>query len=71
MVMLVTLIDAVGGKALNAPSLYALDMRAALLRGQIWRPLTAASYLGPISMHWATNIYFMIMYGANMENDNG
>jgi Der1-like family len=42
-----------------------------LLNLELWRPLTSAVYLGPISMHWATNLYFLVQYGSHLEAVNG
>lgn len=35
-----------------------------LIDEQLWRPVTAAAFLGPPSMSWLSNLYFLIQYGA-------
>jgi membrane associated rhomboid family serine protease len=38
---------------------------------QLWRPFTSSAYFGPPSMSMANNIYFLIRYGQNLENEFG
>lgn len=46
------------------PSYFLLDPVATVAGLQLWRPFTAAAFLGPPSMSWASNIYFLHQYGA-------
>ena len=38
---------------------------------EIWRPLTAMSYLGGPSMSMANSLYFLVRYGQTLETMNG
>jgi hypothetical protein len=67
-VLLLTLVDLVGGEAVS--ELFTVDW-GKTFKGQFWRPFTGTAFLGPLSMHWATNLYFLLIHGARMENDNG
>ena len=40
-------------------------------QGQLWRPLTAAMHLGKVDMGMASQIYFLISYGQEMERQDG
>lgn len=46
------------------PAYFVLDPVATIAGLQLWRPFTAAAFLGPPSMSWASNIYFLHQYGA-------
>jgi hypothetical protein len=46
------------------PYYFLLDPVATVAGLQLWRPFTAAAFLGPPSMSWASNIYFLHQYGA-------
>jgi hypothetical protein len=53
---------------LPAPELLGLDSSRLY---EIWRPITAVSYLGAPSMSMASNIYFLIKFGQSLESVNG
>jgi len=53
------------------PNMLALDPMAALLGLQFWRPLTSALFLGGLNMQMATSLYFLGMYGQELEKDRG
>eukprot|EP00611_Tribonema_gayanum_P016142 TRINITY_DN2814_c0_g1_i1.p1 TRINITY_DN2814_c0_g1~~TRINITY_DN2814_c0_g1_i1.p1 ORF type:complete len:335 (-),score=126.38 TRINITY_DN2814_c0_g1_i1:50-1054(-) len=55
----------------DAKEVFVASWPRTILNLELWRPLTAAMYLGPISMHWATNVYFLITYGSHLEAVNG
>ncbi len=38
---------------------------------QLWRPLTSACFLGKVDMSMATQIYFLVQYGQEMERQDG
>lgn len=38
---------------------------------ELWRPLTSIVYLGPLSMSWLTNVYFLTQHGTRLEVDSG
>jgi hypothetical protein len=48
------------------PAFLVVDLPRTLLRGQVWRPFTAAAFLGPPSMSWLSNIYYLVQYGEFM-----
>lgn len=52
------------GTVVIDPSYFLLDPMATVAGLQLWRPFTAAAFLGPPSMSWASNIYFLHQYGA-------
>lgn len=45
------------------PTLLVLDLGRTVRGLQIWRPFTAAAFLGTPSMSWLTSTYFMVQYG--------
>jgi hypothetical protein len=53
------------GTLIIDPSYFLLDPVATVAGLQLWRPFTAAAFLGPPSMSWASNIYFLHQYGAS------
>lgn len=42
-----------------------------VLYGEVWRPLTAASFLGPPSVSWLMSGYYLFEYGSNLERAYG
>ena len=48
-----------------------LDLVSTFFRFQVWRPLSAASFLGTPSMAWATSIYLLVKYGTELEREVG
>jgi derlin-1 len=38
---------------------------------ELWRPFTAASFLGPVSISWLMNAYFLFEYGSTLERAYG
>lgn len=38
---------------------------------ELWRPLTSLIYLGPLSMSWLTNVYFLTQHGTRLELVSG
>jgi Derlin-1 len=67
--VLCTLTGALGGETVQG--LMALDPIQTLYGFQLWRPLTAASFLGPPSMQWIYNGYYMYQYGTQLERAYG
>jgi hypothetical protein len=53
---------------LPAPVLFSLDLSKLY---QLWRPITAVSYLGAPSMSMANSLYFLLRYGQTLEEANG
>uniref|UniRef100_A0A7S1XM51 Derlin n=1 Tax=Phaeomonas parva TaxID=124430 RepID=A0A7S1XM51_9STRA len=53
------------------PNLMALDPLATIFNLQFWRPLTSAFFLGPLNMNMATSLYFVAMFGQELEKDKG
>jgi len=60
-----TLIHLVG---LPAPAWFSLNANRWY---ELWRPITTLSYLGPLSMSMASNLYFLIRYGQGLETEYG
>lgn len=40
-----------------------LDLNRTFRNLELWRPFTAAAFLGTPSMSWASSTYFMVQYG--------
>jgi len=38
---------------------------------QLWRPLTAAAYMGPPNLGWVFSLYYLHNYGSSLENSFG
>jgi hypothetical protein len=53
---------------LPAPALFSLDISKWY---ELWRPITAVSYLGGLSMSMANSLYFLLRYGQTLEAANG
>lgn len=51
--------------------LFLFEPGRAFFKGQIWRPFTSACFLGKVDMSMASNIYFLINYGQEMERQDG
>ena len=45
------------------PALLLLDPVRTIAYLQFWRPFTAAAFMGPPSMSWLSNMYFLYQYG--------
>ena len=70
MVGLVTLLGLVLGDELSQ-GLLALDPVRTVRGLELWRPLTAATYLGPPSIGWLMNAYYLFEYGSSLERAFG
>ena len=70
MVGLVTLLGLVLGDELSQ-GLLALDPIRTVYGLEIWRPFTAATYLGPPSIGWLMNAYYLFEYGSSLERAFG
>ncbi len=70
-VLLCSVVDVASGQLLDAAKTFSLDWKKTLFGLELWRPLTSATYLGPVSIHWATSIYFLIVHGVMLENNYG
>jgi len=46
------------------PSYFLLDPVKIVTGLQLWRPFTAATFMGPPSMSWVSNLYFLHQYGT-------
>lgn len=51
--------------------LLALDPIRTFSGLELWRPLTAASFLGPPSIGWLMNAYYLFEYGSSLEKAFG
>lgn len=70
MVAAATMLGLVLGEE-SAQEVLALDPIRTLYGMQLWRPLTAASYLGPPSMSWLISGYHLFTYGSSLERAYG
>ncbi len=52
------------GLVIVDPSYFLLDPVRIVAGLQLWRPFTAAAFLGPPSMSWVSNLYFLHQYGT-------
>ena len=55
----------------RAQALLALDPMRTLYGMELWRPITAASYLGKPSVSWLMSGYYLYEYGASLEKAYG
>mmetsp|Transcript_18523 Transcript_18523/g.38178 ORF Transcript_18523/g.38178 Transcript_18523/m.38178 type:complete len:325 (-) Transcript_18523:80-1054(-) len=55
----------------RSQSVLALDPMRLLYGFEIWRPLTAASFLGPPSISWLMSGYYLYEYGSSLEKAYG
>ncbi|KAG7341550.1 Der1-like family protein [Nitzschia inconspicua] len=51
----------------RAHAIFSLDPMRVLFGMEIWRPLTAACFLGKPSMQWVTSLYSVFKYGSQLE----
>lgn len=70
MVGLVTLLGLVLGDELSQ-GLLALDPIRVMYGLELWRPLTAACFLGPPSIGWLMSAYYLFEYGSSLERAYG
>ncbi len=70
-VLMCSVVDTASGQLLDAAKMFSLNWKRTLFGLELWRPLTSAVYLGPVNIHWATNIYFLITHGVMLENNYG
>eukprot|EP00571_Detonula_confervacea_P010451 CAMPEP_0172305360 /NCGR_PEP_ID=MMETSP1058-20130122/6670_1 /TAXON_ID=83371 /ORGANISM="Detonula confervacea, Strain CCMP 353" /LENGTH=221 /DNA_ID=CAMNT_0013016941 /DNA_START=514 /DNA_END=1179 /DNA_ORIENTATION=+ len=70
MVGVVTLLGLVLGEEM-AQGLLALDPIRVMYGLELWRPITAACFLGPPSIGWLMNAYYLFEYGSSLERAFG
>lgn len=70
MVGIVTLLGLVLGEEM-AQGLLALDPIRVMYGLELWRPITAACFLGPPSIGWLMNAYYLFEYGSSLERAFG
>lgn len=70
MVVLCTSLGLIIGEEMTQ-SLLALDPIRTVYGFQLWRPFTAASFLGPPSLQWVFNGYYLFQYGTMLERAYG
>jgi membrane associated rhomboid family serine protease len=70
LVGLATLLGLVLGEE-GSQALLALDPIRVLRGWELWRPLTAATYLGKPSISWLMSLYFLFEYGSSLERAYG
>ena len=70
MVGIVTLLGLALGEEM-AQGLLALDPIRVMYGLELWRPITAACFLGPPSIGWLMNAYYLFEYGSNLERAFG
>jgi hypothetical protein len=62
---------AVHAAGLPAPAWFSLDPARVAGRLEMWRPLSAAVYLGAPSMSMANSVFFLMRYGQTFESQYG
>ena len=70
LVGIATLLGLILGEELTQ-GLLALDPIRVLYGLQLWRPLSAAAFLGPPSIGWLMNGYYLFEYGSSLERAYG
>lgn len=70
MVGVATLLGLILGDELTQ-ALLALDPMRVFYGFELWRPLTAACFLGPPSIGWLMNGYYLFEYGSSLERAYG
>lgn len=70
MVGIVTLLGLALGEEM-AQGLLALDPIRTMYGLELWRPITAACFLGPPSIGWLMNSYYLFEYGSSLERAFG
>ena len=70
LVGLTTLLGLILGEE-AAQSLLALDPVRVLYGLELWRPITAACFLGPPSIGWLMSAYYLFEYGSSLERAYG
>eukprot|EP00903_Cladosiphon_okamuranus_P014176 g13173.t1 len=69
LIMIITAVDVT--KLIDAGETYSLDWGKTIKGLELWRPLTSLVYLGPLSMSWLTNVYFLTQHGTRLEMVSG
>jgi membrane associated rhomboid family serine protease len=70
MMVIVTLVGMVLGEELTQ-TLFALDPNRVIYGLELWRPVTAACFLGPPSVGWLMSGYYLFQYGSTLERAYG
>ena len=70
MVGIVTLLGLALGDEMSQ-GLLALDPIRTVYGLELWRPITAACFLGPPSIGWLMNAYYLFEYGSSLERGFG
>uniref|UniRef100_A0A7S4N1A3 Derlin n=1 Tax=Odontella aurita TaxID=265563 RepID=A0A7S4N1A3_9STRA len=70
MIGVVTLMGLVLGEEL-AQGVLALDPIRVMYGLELWRPFTAACFLGPPSIGWLMSAYYLFEYGSSLERAYG
>ena len=55
----------------NSQAVLALDPMRTINGGELWRPFTAASFLGKPSVGWLMSGYYLFEYGSSLERAYG
>lgn len=71
LLLLITAVDVSVGKVIDSSSTFALDWGKTIKGLNLWRPFTSLIYLGPLSMSWLTNVYFLTQHGTRLELVSG
>jgi Derlin-1 len=70
MVAVATILGLILGEELTQ-GLLALDPMRVIYGMELWRPITAACFLGPPSIGWLMNGYYLFEYGSTLERAYG
>ncbi|CAM9757861.1 unnamed protein product [Pylaiella littoralis] len=67
----ITAVDVSVGKVIDSANTFSLDWERTVKGLELWRPFTSLLYLGPISMTWLSEVYFMTQHGTRLELVSG
>ncbi|CAN0226934.1 unnamed protein product [Ectocarpus sp. 13 AM-2016] len=71
LLMVITAVDVSVGEAIDSGNTFSMDWGRTVKGLELWRPLTSLVYLGPLSMSWLTNVYFLTQHGTRLELVSG
>ncbi|CAM9114667.1 unnamed protein product [Ectocarpus fasciculatus] len=71
LLMVITAVDVSVGKVIDSGNTFSMDWGRTVKGLELWRPLTSLVYLGPLSMSWLTNVYFLTQHGTRLELVSG
>ncbi|CAM9355027.1 unnamed protein product [Discosporangium mesarthrocarpum] len=71
LLLVTTAVDLGTGEAIDTGTVFSLDWGRTVKGLELWRPITSLCFLGPLSMGWLTNLYFLTQHGTRLEVVSG